>query len=563
MKPTFYFTPKFAVNMPIRFSLVYLLVAALLGSCGAEAGGPSDSPALAVSGDTAEQGSTDADQVYQVGQSLAEYQPVPREQLVDRYIEKLRSGDRKALRFAKQALGDLGDAAVPKLVAGLQAELDRGGAAAVNFMAALSYTKTTQELDILLDVLRLHPLPMARSQALDTISVLDQKQLLSGVLEHAARETEGGPQFRLLPCLSKLDGEGGAVYLSQMVESWLANPGSAEQGAAAWKNLLAMNHPAAIDAVESLVSRMPPSMQAAGITRLIHAGRDQWLVDVRAFLNAEKYPSSTLRRKAVEGLAVAGDWPGVMLARNDPDLNVRIAVVDAMRLPYPVEQKMGLAFLQEMAANPDEAVAYPALRALLERGDQAAIEPWVAQIKGYPTSPGSVVAARLFLQPGISHPRMAELLMDRWGYSEPDHRIDITRVLAKHSSPAVLAFMEQVILDSDEDPDVRFYTIGSLGNSGPDSIPALLRIWQVGFGPETNKALLSALLRYPDDPRVRSFAAELAINPDSPSVARATMLASLANAFAEDAYPILLDARAACKRDSARIFIEEVLHEYF
>jgi HEAT repeat protein len=563
MKPTFYLSFRSTAEWSVIAFSAFLWLGLSLPGCGSEANGSSGDPASQADPNQSAAPVLDAKVAFQTGKAQAAYRPVPREQLIDRYLEKLVRGDRKSLRFAKQALGELGEAAVPKIVAGLRSQLTHGGTAAVNFMSALSYTKTTQDLQVLLEVLHSHPLPMARSQALDTIGILKQKQLLSGVLDFATRETEGGPMHRLLPCLSKLDGEGGAVYLGQIVEDWLAGPGYAEQGGAAWKNLLAMENPAAIKIVESLVSRMPPSMRAAGITRLIYAGRDQWLPEVRGFLDSEKYPAASLRRKAVEGLAVAGDWEGVMLAKADSDFQVRVSVVDALRMPYPAAQKMGQDFLQEMASSRDETAAYPALRALLERGESAALEPWLALVKGYPTSPGSVGATRLFLQPGISHPLMAELLMDRWGYCDADFRIDITRVLARHPSDSTLQFMEQVVLDPDEDPDVRFYTIGSLGNSGAASIPALLRIWQADPGPKAMQTVLSSLLRFPDDPRVRAFASELAVNPDSPSWARGTMLASLANAFGEDAYPILLQAREACRRDDARLFIEELLHDYF
>jgi hypothetical protein len=503
------------------------------------------------------------DSQFQIGSVLPPYEPIPDGGMDDRLIGKLRLGSKEALRFAKEEIGKRGDAILPRLLEEMQHELDGGSTSATNFLSALVYTRTEQPLPILAEILASHPLPLVRSQALDTIARLHQVELEQAVLEHAKVESEAGPASRIVPCLAMLGGDDSVEYLAAIVRTWAGGSRNEPRGAAAWDHLLTIDSQAARREIALLVDGMPPLQRAAGITRLIHLGDLNLAEEVRSYLDPEIFPAAGVRHKAVEGLAVAGDYAGVLLAQNDPDLRVRLAVVDAMRIPEAAEQDLGRSFLETAAREEDEDMARAALQALVERGDSSPVEPWLQLVKGYPTQPGSIGATRMFLHANLEHPALVSLLIQRWPYCDSDQRIDLGRVLAAHPSEEGIAFLFQVVVDEEADPDVRLYSITSLGNSGPAAIDTLLKIWSEKPSPEASERLLNALLRFPEVPRVREFLLDLAILPGSPDFARAQVLAALPKAYGVEAYEMLMQAREKAERDVVKRFIEELLHEYF
>ncbi len=544
MKPSFYLSRS-------AFAGIVLYLAA---SCG---GSADPQPKLSQNGDGLQPNPY-------FGQSVrTPYEAVAKDQLLARHIEKLRSGSREGLRFAKQVIGDYGEKAVPALVEGLRVELDQGSAAAANFLSALSYTKTQQTLPILLEVLENHPLPLVRSQAIDTIGILKQTELLAGLLEHAQRETESGPMTRLMPCLCSLGGKEAAAYLAGLVQLWADGSPFHLNGTNAWDSLLLIEGDVALAKIASLLDAVPPLLRHAGWIRLYEGGQEQWKAQALSLLDHETLPNATLRRRLVAALATDGDLDSVMLASLDPDFTVRVAVIEALRLSEEPLSEAAHAHLIKVASSPNKDSAYPALRALLERGEGVHLEPWLAQVKGYPTRAGSIDALHLFLQEGIQHPRLIPMLIERWPYCEADFRIDITRVMAKHPSPQAIEFLQKIVSDPEEDPDVRLYGINSLGNSGEMSIPALFEVWKMDPSPTATDKLFSALLRFADDPRVRDFCFELVVDPNASDHAKAWMLARLPNAYREQAYQPLLDAKEATEREEIRLYIDGILHEFF
>lgn len=518
---------------------------------------------LSACGDSEPVATAQDDTQFQVASVLPPYQLVPEGGMDERLISKLRSGSKESLRFAKEQIGKRGDAIVPRLLDELQVELDQGSTTATNFLSALVYTRTEQPLPVLGKILETHPLPLVRSQALDTIARLNQTALESVVLAHAKIESEAGPASRIVPCLAMLGGDAAVEFLAGIVRTWAGGERHEPRGAAAWDNLLTIDSPAARREIALLVDGMPPLQRSAGITRLIHLGDTSLTEEVRGYLDPSAFPAAGVRHKAVEGLAVAGDFEGVLLAHNDPDLRVRLAVVDAMRIPEAMQQGLGKSFLESAARDDDEDMARAALQALAERGETAALEPWLQLVKGYPTQPGSIGATRMFLHATIGHPALVSLLIQRWPYCDSDQRIDLGRVLAAHPSAESVEFLYGVVVDEEADPDVRLYSITSLGNSGVEAIDTLLKIWDEKPSPVASERLLNALLRYPEEPRVRDFLVAIAVEPGSPDFARAQVLAALPKAFGLEAYSMLLQAREKAERDVVKRFIEELLHEYF
>jgi hypothetical protein len=244
------------------------------------------------------------DAQFQIGSVLAPYEPIPEGGLDDRLIGKLRLGSKEALRFAKEEIGKRGDAILPRLLEELKVEIDGGSTSATNFLSALVYTRTEQRLPILAEILASHPLPLVRSQTLDTIARLNQTELEQAVLEHAKLEGEAGPASRIIPCLAMLGGDASVEYLAAIVRTWAGGQRNEPRGTAAWDNLLTVDSPAARRAIALLVDGMPPLLRAAGITRLIHLGDVALAVEVRRYLDPELFPGAGVRHKAVEGLAV-------------------------------------------------------------------------------------------------------------------------------------------------------------------------------------------------------------------------------------------------------------------
>lgn len=517
----------------------------------------------ACGGDPADPGIERDDQQFSVGSVLPPYEPIPEGGLEDRLVLKLRYGSKEALRFAKEAVGERGEEIVPRLVQELRAEFETGSTAATNFLSALVYTETKQPLPILAEVMASHPLPLVRSQAIDTIAFLQQKELEDELLAHADIEVEAGPASRIVPALGSLGGDASVAYLSDVVGKWLDAGSKEPRGQKAWEALLAIDSEAARREINRWVDGMAPTQRAPGITRLIHLGQTELAEEVRGYLDPQKYISAGVRHKAVEGLAVAGDFEGVMLAKDDPDLRVRLAVVDAMRLEGAVATDYARAWLEEVARGNDEDMARAALAVLAERGDTSAIEPWLALVKGFPTQPRSSGATRMFLRADLGHPALVSLLIQRWPFCDSDQRIDLGRVMAAHADEQSVQFLLDVVLDEEADPDVRLYSITSLGNSGEIALDALFEIWNAQPGPDATERLINAFLRFPEVPRVREFLIELATNPGSNDLARARALAGLPKAYGVESYEMLMVAREAAERDVVRRFIEEMLHEYF
>ena len=544
MKPSFYLSRS-------AFAGIVLFLAA---SCG---GSADPQPNLSQNGD-----SQQPNPYFQ--QSVrSPYEVVAQDQLLARHIEKLRKGSREGLRFAKQVIGSYGDKAVPALLEGLKVELDQGSAAAANFLSALSYTKTQQTLPILLEVLENHPLPLVRSQAIDTIGILKQTELLPGLLEHAQRESESGPITRLMPCLCTLGGLEAAEYLADVVKHWADGSPFHLNGTSAWDSLLLIEGDVAFVEIESLLDAVPPLFRHAGWVRLYEGGQKKWKEQVLSLLDHETLPNATLRRRVVAAFAAEGALDSVMLASLDPDFTVRVGVIEALRLSEEPLSEAAHAHLVKVASSPNKDSAYPALRALLERGEGVHLEQWLAQVKGYPTGAGSINALHLFLQEGIQHPRLIPMLIERWPYCEVDFRIDITRIMAKHPSPQSIEFLLQVVGDTEEDPNVRLSGISMLGNSGEISIPALFEVWEMDPSPTATDKLFAAMLRYADVPRVRDFCFNLVVDPNAPDHAKAWMLARLPNAYREQAYQPLLNAKKATEREEIRLYIDSILHEFF
>ena len=491
------------------------------------------------------------------------YERVAADQLLARHIEKLRSGSRDGLRFAKQVIGSYGDAAVPALLEGLSLELEKDATNATNFLSALSYTKTQQQLPILLDVLARHSSPLVRSQAVDTIGLLKQQSLLPGLLEHAERETEDGPLVRMLPCMGALGGEEAAQYLAQIISSWLQQSKTIGSPAAAWDSLLEMEGSDALPWIAELESQVPLLMQQAGWVRLLEGGKTEWLEKVRTLVDPKVLGKASLRGRVVVLLCELGEWDSVAIAGSDPNGAVRAAYINALRLKEEAWTDAEQAHVVAIAASPSKDEAYPALRALLSRGEAVHLEQWLGQVKGYPTRAGSIDALHLFMQEGITHPRLVPLMIERWPYCEVDFRIDITRVMAKHPTEQALAYLESVVVSTEEDPEVRLSALRSLGNSGEACLPALFRIWDQKPSPATSDRLFSALLRYPDHAEVREFCASVIVDADVPDFAKAQLLIKLPVAYREDAYPMLLQARDATDRPEIHQYVDSILLEYF
>lgn len=557
MKHTFYFGRRFAAALRREslsrapWAVFFLSLASLVGGCGDKV-------------EPVTQGGEGVGPVSPFFVQVARaYEPVAVDQLLPRHIEKLHSGSRDGLRFAKQVIGSYGDEAVPLLVEGLRLELEQHDTVAANFLSALSYTQTTQTLPILLEVLQNHSSPLVRSQAVDTIGLLKQTELLDGLLQHAERESESGPQLRLLPCLAALGGDKAAAYLADIVHQWLSDTVKQGRGSSAWDSLLEVEGEIGLPYIEELVEQMPPVLRYAGWLRLLEGGRQQWLDSVRTLVDPEVLNKASLRGKAVMLLCQSGDWQTAANAALDPNPSVRAAYIDALRMKEGELTDAEHAYLVEVAANPTKDAAYPALRALLERGESVHLEQWLAQVKGYPTRPGSIEGLHMFMQEGISHPRLVSIMIERWPYCEADFRIDIGRVMAMHTSEETVAFLEAVVMDGNEDPDVRLYSLSSLGNSGEECLPALFRIWEQQPSPGTTDRLFSSMLRYADNDQVREFCFQLIVDPKVPDFAKAYMMVKLPVSYQEAAYQPLLDARNATERAEVKQFIDNILLEYY
>ncbi len=486
---------------------------------------------------------------------------------LERFVRHLVETTRMGLRFAKEILRQHGREAAPLIVAEIRPRVSDSAAwpVLVNLCGALGSTGAVDQAGILLEVVRKQPVPVARSAAVDAIGELGARELVPGLVEHARdHEDEPGVQRRILAVLGKLGGPEAVPFLQEKVEAWLNGSRELEgEGNRPFEAFLALSDPGAPARLARLASRLPPPLALEALSARALLGEPELEDRIRPFLDRKKFPSPAVRAKAVETLAILGDWEAILPSAHSPDARVRLSVAQSLSGDAATRENAGREVLEELAHDQDISVVSVALKALRKRGDESSLSPWFRQLRGFPFQAGSAAALNLLLDRDLHDPRTTGLLLDRWSSCGIPEKDDLVRALGALRDPRGLAFLSGVLEDGREDPETRIVVLKILPNFGEGAVAPLLRHWEAGPKGRERAATfdsLAALSRFagPQELLLRLVGDEQA--PDSD---RRLAIDALPNALKERAWKPLLQARDHTRRPEVRNYLNRILDRYF
>lgn len=506
--------------------------------------------------------------VFPGGPAPRPYAPPPDGNLIPRYAQKLLQGTREGLRFAKERLGERGAAAEADLLALLRPRVDDEGSFAevVNLCDALARTGTAAAKDALLDVLRRAPVPVSRSAAADALGALRIGEAAAAMAEHGRREAEPAVVERILRSLGQLGGAEAAAFLEEKLRQGIEPNAPAEaqrQANLAWHSLLLLGDEGAAERLRRLAESLGPLPRLQALVTRMELGESGLEGEVAEFLDPQPHPSGQVRALAVDGLVFAKDWTRVLAAASDPDPQVRAAVAKGLR-QAPASAEGAQACLERLAQDAEGSVRVEALRSLLTRGDRRPLEPWLRQLREYPTGAGSVEALNLLAAPGLADPRTRAILVSRWPACDRVQKQDVLRALGTLGDPAALPHVESVLADGKEDAAVRETAATAAANLGPQAVPVLLRRLDHEISGREAEAVLSGLARYArqsEEARARLLA--VAADRAAPDALRKLAFDLLPRALGEGALAPLLAARDAEPRGEVRAYLDGLLAELF
>jgi HEAT repeat protein len=505
------------------------------------------------------------EKVFQTKQQKGAY-VLPADGLTARWVQKLQTSSRRGLRFAKSQLRKTPQEALPLLLDSLsKVEGDSTQVGyLLNLCAALGATQSPEAEAPLLNLLQTCTVPVVRTGAAEALAQLESLSIQTEFLERAQLEMDPAVIRAMFSTIARIGGPKASHFLGARAQSWMAGDPMSRSGLDAWKALLWVEDASSLSVLQSMESILPPPLLAEGLARRVALGEKGLTESLRSMLNPEKYPSGTVRLTAVIGLASAEDWPGVLLAAQDPDFAVRKTVIDALQLPGAVDEGVGLAHLMEWAADPSPTHAYPAIHALMKQGRTEALEPWLQLVSGFPLDPGSVGALLLFRQEGLEDPRLAPLLLSRWPYCDSAQRVDLLRILGRVPDVQVLEKIKQILHDPKEQTDVKEQALTSLALFGADGLTILLEYWNPERNPQETERIFSTSANLSSEADFLPWVDALLTMEDLPPLHLKFLIDILPLKLAEKAYPRLLGIYQSETRPTEVVrYVEALLKDYY
>lgn len=497
------------------------------------------------------------------------YQPPAGGDLLPRFLGHLDRATKEGLRFALERIGESGAAAVPELVAAIEQRIQDPNrfASLHNFVQALGACGGADDAAVLLRVLRESAVPLARTAAVEALAQIGAVQLVPELIRAVEIESEIGPRLALYRAIGQLGGPEGAAFLEREAAAWLQGvPSSNGGGDLAWSHLLALDDAGAAARLARLhpVLRGLP-LQAAALRRRAELGEAGVAPELRRLLDPATAPAASVRAAAVEGLAFAGDWEGVLLGLDDPQELVRAAVVNALSLPAARALDAGHAWLEELAQAPPSPLAQAAMHALCLRGDRRLLETWLVRAQGFPQGQGSVAAIDLLKHEDAADPRTVPVLLGRWEACDTDQRLGLLRVFGRLADPRTQPLFEDLVLGARATaPELRQMALTQLANCGELGEDLLLRyLGRPVPAQDAAFALgsLASLARSREASRARLV--EIALDPEQADWMRAQAFPLLVKALGGAAYAPLLQARDEARRSEVRAALDRLLAEFF
>jgi len=483
-----------------------------------------------------------------------------------RWTERLTAGTKEQIRFAKQQLQALGDAARPALEDALRGAMreTRMFGQLVSYAEVLGGVGDAGSARLLLEMVQSNSTPVVRSSAFEAIAKIGaaDEALATELVALVPQVLDEAPRGALFGALAGVGSEVAVAELERIVGLWLDGaPGN--DGTVAFNALLASDGPYLEGALQRLTPRLPAYPKLQAIALRVKLGERGFADEVRQYLDATLYPSAATRELALGVLAEHGEWDAVLAAGDAPARATRLGVISLLRRPDARALGVGEDLLDLYAQDADVDVAVNALVALVERGQDNRLDPFLRLLQGFPTAPGSMQALVMFSKPEIVEPRVAGILAARWPYCDVPSRMDALSALVRTGSTEAARFVADVALDETEVGEVRRKAATMLSNFGPVSVGMLLEIWDAAPSHETASWIVPGLGRYPEDPRVRAFLEALAGDPQAPDLARRQVIDLLPRILGRDGLDVLVALRDAEPRADVRRYLDWTLTGYF
>lgn len=482
----------------------------------------------------------------------------------ERWISHLSSGSKETIRFAKARLVEMGTEAAPALEAALAA----GAAEQRSFGRLVSLTEMLgscgreESVDILLRVAETNSVSVVKTSALEAVGRLANPAAVPRLQALLPRLADTAPRSAALTALGKIADEAATAVLEGLVLDWLGGDSSGG-GQLAWNALLLVEQPHVIETLKRLHPELPPYHRVQALTMRVGAGETGLAEQLRPYLDASEYPSPGTRSLAQTALAELGDWESVLATRDDPSPQMWIALIAQLRRPDAAAAGIGEDILDVYSQSEDQDLMFNALLGLVERGQSHRLEPWLRQLKEYPTGAGSMLALQVLSKPGMQDERAGGILIERWEGCTTSYRLDLIGGMVRSNSPEALTFLAAVAADSSEERGVRHKAAIALSNFGEASVDPMLRLWENESTLEVAAWILPGLGRYPDNRRVSEFMLRMAADTEIPDEVRKVVIDLFPQVFGGDALPFVLELRDGAERSDLRRYLEAMLVSYF
>ena len=486
---------------------------------------------------------------------------------VGRWLEHLRAGPKEGQRFAMARLREEGASLGPVLAQEIHAialDSSRFGLM-VNFLAALGASGDSSQVEVLAEVLRTHPTPVVRTQAAEAAANLRPAALLPTLRDAVTRESEAAPRRAMLIAIARIGGEEGIDYLEARARAWLMEAGIAgisEDNGESWNALMLVDGAQLMPALLRLDPLLPPPLRVQALTARVELGDESVGPALREYLDAEQFPSIKTRSLALTALADLEDWPSLLTAASDPDLDVQRAVARLLGLPSAAAAEIGTDQLDAWLSSADEDLRHAALAGLLARGQRHRLEPMLQLVREFPFRLGSTEALLLLTQPEFLDPRLPGILLGCWEQAEGTHRMDILRALTKLHAAEGASLMARVLADAGEDLEVRRVAAALFANF-EECVEPLITWYADQPGVSRAVDLVGGLGRRAELPRAREALLAIASDAEAPDAVRKVLLDALPLMFGFEAAALLQELRARETRADLRAYLDALLIRWF
>jgi HEAT repeat protein len=500
------------------------------------------------------------------GTIVTAYEPPPAGEWAQRYCQTLHVGTKHGHRFAAERLSEMGPQASATLAQEIRSYL--ASPASMGYLVSLceAFTQCSepQHADALMELVEVSQTPVVRTAALEAIGRCGVAHLVPRLLKVLENEVESSPRGAGLIALAKIGTQECVDFLEQQVLLWLDPNNGKRVGMEGWNALLLVDNPAVVEVLKRLELRLAPfqALQAYGLR--IRFGDRDLAATIKPYLNAEDYPSAGTRTLALQLLGELGDWDAVLSIQDTPELKMQQSLVGLLRREDAVAAGVGEAVLDYFAeSGQDGDLKINALQGLIERGQTQRLDPYLRQLREFPTGKGSVQALKVLSNPDLLDPRTDPILISRWEFAEGSYRIDLLRGLTRSGTGVGARFLADRAMDPSEDLELRETAMVILANFGEQSVPLFLEIYQANPSVWTAAKIIPGLGRYADVPAAREQLLYFASSPEVDDRIRHQLIGMLPRIFRSEASDILLAIRADESRSEIVKYIDSVLKEYF